>query len=268
MAGHAQLHRLHLYPQEVVQVRVRRHAHHLRAAHGGHGGDQRHLAGGHRDHDPGGARSHPGHGGLAAGAAHAVEAVLVVLAGVLAVVGPQQPAGGVVVDGVDVVGRDGQPAQGQWLLRQQGRVEPGMGGELGEAGPGRGVHSEALPHQILALPRHAVPEPQLCRADLLVALEGDVPADHVVQEDAEAPHRGALPVVAVVADPLRRRVHAGPVKIRVDSIPQLSARPEVNQLQIKCLQIHEKILVLDVSVDDSLPVAGQHRLHNLRYKNN
>ena len=33
--------------------------------------------------------------------------------------------------------------------------------------------------------------------------------DHVVEEDAEAPHGEGVAVVAAAADPLGRRVHAG-----------------------------------------------------------
>ncbi len=46
-------------------------------------------------------------------------------------------------------------------------------------------------------------------ADLLVRLEGNVPVDHVVQEDAQGPDGGGVAVVAPEQDPLRRRVHAG-----------------------------------------------------------
>ena len=47
----------------------------------------------------------------------------------------------------------------------------------------------------------------LGRADLLVLLEGDVAADHVVEEDAQRPHGGGWAVVPIEADPLWRGVN-------------------------------------------------------------
>ena len=38
--------------------------------------------------------------------------------------------------------------------------------------------------------------PEVGETDLLVTLEGDVPADHVIQQDAQGPDGGRLPVVA------------------------------------------------------------------------
>ena len=46
-------------------------------------------------------------------------------------------------------------------------------------------------------------------ADVLVGLEGDVAADHVVEEDAEAPHGQGVAVIPATPDPLGRGVHAG-----------------------------------------------------------
>ena len=45
--------------------------------------------------------------------------------------------------------------------------------------------------------------------DLSIVFEGDVSADHVVEEDTEGPDGEAVGTVATVLDPLRRRVHAG-----------------------------------------------------------
>ena len=53
-------------------------------------------------------------------------------------------------------------------------------------------------------------EAQLCAADLLVRLKGDVATDHVKEQDAQGPDGGALPVIATLADPLRGGVNAGP----------------------------------------------------------
>ena len=62
--------------------------------------------------------------------------------------------------------------------------------------------------ELLAGLGHVFPEVEVAGHDLLVPLEGDVPTDHVVEEDAEAPHRGAAALVPVQLDPLGRRVHS------------------------------------------------------------
>ena len=169
----------------------------------------------------------------------------------------------------DVVRRDGQPAQsgpGQAGL-QADLVEPGVGDDGGEGGPGLGVHPEALSDQVLALGRHSVAEPHIGHTDLLVRLEGDVATDHVEEQDAEGPDSGQLTVVSVVSDPLRWGVHPGPVKVSVGPVPQLSSGPKVNQLQLQSFQVNEEIFVLDVSVNDSVPVAGEDSFNNLKDRN-
>ena len=41
------------------------------------------------------------------------------------------------------------------------------------------------------------------------------------------------------------------------------ARAEVNELELAGLEVDQQVLVLDVSVDDASPVAGQDGLHHL-----
>ena len=227
---------------------------------GGRGRGHGHCHRGDVDHagDHAAASAAPG----AVGAAHTVEALLVARAQAA------HQAGVVVVvaddDAVDVVvlWRDGQPV-GLTSADLEGVIEPGVGGQGGEAGPDSRVHSEALSDQVLTLGRHPVTEPQLRAADLLVALEGDVAADHVVQEDAQGPHGGQLPVVSVVSDPLGRRVHPGPVKVCVDPVFEEGAGTEINQLQLERLEVHQEVFILDVPVDDSLAVTSQNSLDNL-----
>ena len=52
-------------------------------------------------------------------------------------------------------------------------------------------------------------ELEVCVADLLILLEGDVAADHVVKEDAQAPNGGWDSVIAAVANPLGRSINSG-----------------------------------------------------------
>ena len=53
------------------------------------------------------------------------------------------------------------------------------------------------------------PEVDLGLADLLVRLEGDVPADHVVEEDSQGPDGGGIAVILTEQDPLGGSVDAG-----------------------------------------------------------
>ena len=138
---------------------------------------------------------------------------------------------------VDVVGRDGQSGLDDAGLRAE-LVEPGVRDDGGQRGAALGVHAETLSDQVLAGGRHAVPEPHVRHADLVVRLEGNVPTHHVEQEDAEGPDGSQLTIVPVVSDPLGRGVDPRPVKVRVDSILQLSSGSKVNQLQLESFQVN------------------------------
>ena len=48
--------------------------------------------------------------------------------------------------------------------------------------------------------------------------------DHVVEEDAQAPHGQLAPVVALLDDPLGRRVHVGPCNITAIKCPLKSLK--------------------------------------------
>ncbi len=117
----------------------------------------------------------------------------------------------------------------QLVLRQLGRAAGGSGGLLllllgGGGGKLRGhprmledllqldavagADSEAAADQVLALVGQTGAELDLGHADLLVLLEGDVAADHVVQQDAQRPDGGWVAMVPRAADPLRRSVHS------------------------------------------------------------
>ena len=69
--------------------------------------------------------------------------------------------------------------------------------DLVQGDPGRGLDLQAPPDEILALVRQPRPEADLGGANLLVLLKRDVPADHVIEQDAQGPHGGRRPVVAV-----------------------------------------------------------------------
>ena len=129
-----------------------------------------------------------------------------------------------------------------------------------------------------------IAELQLPTADLLVPLEGDVTTDHVEEEDPQGPHGGAVSMVLVEPDPLRRRVDSGPFNVpsmldcfNYNAMPGLtieiseelpllfekSSGPEVNELEFAGDEVHQDVLILDVPVDNSLAVASQHCRHYL-----
>ena len=53
------------------------------------------------------------------------------------------------------------------------------------------------------------------------------------------------------------------VKVGVGVLLVVGARPEVDELELARLEVHDEILVLDVAVHDTLAVARQHGLHHL-----
>ena len=90
--------------------------------------------------------------------------------------------------------------------------------DLLDGDPVVGPQPQASADQILALVSQSRPEPDVGVADLLVLLEGDVSADHVVEQDAEAPDSGRNSVVAAESDPLRRSVDSSSCKIKIRKI--------------------------------------------------
>ena len=125
------------------------------------------------------------------------------------------------------------------------------------------LDSEAGSHKVPALLRHILPEVQLSVADLLVFLKGDVAADHVEQENTQAPHSEWVGFVPVAADPLWWCVHPGPIKVGEVLLLEECSRAEVDELELSGGEVHQQVLILDVSVHDALAVARQHCVHNL-----
>lgn len=56
------------------------------------------------------------------------------------------------------------------------------------------------------------------------------------------------------------------VKVRVDTVFQVGTRSKVDQLQVQCPHVNQKVFVFDVAMDDSLVVAGNHGLNDLAEK--
>ena len=89
--------------------------------------------------------------------------------------------------------------------------QPGVREYVLEPDPGAWREVEAAPDQVLGLGGDPgggrEGHPRL--ADLPLGLEGDVAAEHVVQQDAERPHRRRVPAVPAEPDPLGRGVDQG-----------------------------------------------------------
>ena len=89
-----------------------------------------------------------------------------------------------------------------------GDRHPGVGEDPVQGYSGAGLYPQAPLDEVAALSRQTDAEVNLRRADLLVLLEGDVAADHVVEEDAQRPHGGRRAVVSVETDPLWRGIYS------------------------------------------------------------
>ncbi len=67
-------------------------------------------------------------------------------------------------------------------------------------------HAQAAADEVLALVGEPRAEFHLSHADLLILLEGNVAAHHVIEKDAQRPDGGGIAMVAGAADPLRRSI--------------------------------------------------------------
>ena len=85
-------------------------------------------------------------------------------------------------------------------------IEPRVEEHLFQRGAVVGAELEQAADQILTLARNVVrPLETDDGADYLVVLfEGNISAHHVVEQDAQRPHRRRHPVVFAVVDPFRR----------------------------------------------------------------
>ena len=107
------------------------------------------------------------------------------------------------------------------------------------------VHSETAGYQVPGGRGERVlggPE-QVAGADLLVRGVGDVPAQHVVQQDTQRPDGQFVRLVFPIQDPLRWTVHTSSTEllkyfIWVFMVVVFTPGAEVNQLDVVGLHIH------------------------------
>ena len=91
-------------------------------------------------------------------------------------------------------------------------MEPGMAEDTIQGNAVLRPNPETGSDQILTFGTNGPPEAELCVADLLVLLEGDVAADYVVEEPAQGPDGQRVAVVAAASDPFWRSVDPGACK--------------------------------------------------------
>jgi len=129
---------------------------------------------------------------------------------------------------------------------------------------------EALLDQVSGLVRQTefgVPD-QLPGADLLVCGVGDVPAQHIVEQDAQGPDSETRGLVFPLQDPLWWTVDPSPTElfehfIWLLLVIMLTPGTEVNQLDVVGVHVHENVFVLDVPVEDAAVSAVDDSLDNL-----
>ena len=69
--------------------------------------------------------------------------------------------------------------------------------------------------QVLASFRNIVSKDQFSIADLIISLKGDVPTDHVIEQDPQGPNGGFIAKVPGAPDPLWRRIGARSLKFSI-----------------------------------------------------
>ena len=94
------------------------------------------------------------------------------------------------------------------------RLHPGMFQNVLEMGALRWLERQALADQIFHFSRQLASEGEVRLEDLLVLLERNVSAHHVVQQDAQRPHSESGGVVSMVTDPFGWAVHSSTYNIQ------------------------------------------------------
>jgi len=144
-----------------------------------------------------------------------------------------------------------------------GRCQPGMVEQARQVKPILRSDAKAASDQLLTFRRDVATKVDLGVADLLIFLEGDVALDHVVEEDAKRPDGERVALVSRASNPFWGGVYSGAVKVSESVLLVEGAGAEVDQLEFARLEVNQEVLILDVPVDDSPPVAGENRLDHL-----
>ena len=106
-------------------------------------------------------------------------------------------------------------------------------------------------------------EVELSLQNLLVPLKGNVPTYHVVEEDTQGPDSGWECMVLVTRDPLWGAVHPCPIKVSVGFIMKKGAGTKIDKFGAAPAEVHQDVLILDVTMDNSTGVAVPNGCHYL-----
>ena len=101
--------------------------------------------------------------------------------------------------------------------RSRVHLKPRMLGHSLQGRPLIGRHPQALPNEVHAFGRQSNPEAHVSPANLFVCFKGNVSADHVVQQNAQAPNCRLFAVVATLSDPFGRGVNSCTCNIETTS---------------------------------------------------
>merc|ERR1719320_1291619 len=98
---------------------------------------------------------------------------------------------------------------------------------------------------------------------LLICHVRDVPTQHVIQEDAQAPHCDPLCCVSPGPHPLWWCILPRTIVLIIPTTHPGTPRTKVNQLHCPCLLLYQDILILDITVENPSLLAHHDSLHHL-----
>jgi len=99
-----------------------------------------------------------------------------------------------------------------------------------------------------------------------VFVERYVAVDHVVKKHSEWPHCRLIAIVAMLSDPLWRRVYSRAVKVGELLARVTSASAKVDKLKLERAQVNKYVFVFDVTVKNAALTHFEYSFDHLRKK--
>jgi len=125
------------------------------------------------------------------------------------------------------------------------------------------VHGETGLDETAAVTGDFSPVVELSSADVFISLVRNVSDHHVIEEDTERPDCSRFMIILTLLDPLWRRVDSSPVKVCEDIIFGEGSGSKVYEAESASVEINDNVLILDVSVSDSVFMTLHHCLNNV-----